>query len=479
MESWMHFLTMFYAGAVGDAIAASVVSSDAKHPRIYRPLQGSSSEEIGVLGQVTSHTESHLLLLQYFLDHNNRYETKTVLPVYGRWILTKPPLLSPLTAQLLYGSFDLKTFEQRRKKLYREHPLLKDPIFKENSASFIHVPVFLLQASDTNEDQANLSCRRDASLLADTTFAKQANILYLQLLLSYFRSQPFVLNVGKYRSLKIRNILRDAREGVERKMNVSNEDWVGHNLYLALYTHYHLDDFQKGIEWVLSLGGDLLTHTFVVACVLGAKLNTKLWTSAFFTTQLHLVLGADTKLGSLKRPSSLHPSMFPSLLNQMFSQEKVFPLLQSVPNRNHLSFYRSIHLVPVLYRQTSKKSRTYNAYFILDENTLVTVKVLEEAVPQKEMYTTQYWVQSLELRKNIANFSEILLHLQYEPSKTNLLFRGKPVRSDRAFVFVHHFARALVFHSIGESDAVFDLTLIAGEDALEIFYGKKYFLVEG
>lgn len=486
MEKLMKYLTVFYAASVGDAIAASALGSSGKFvPEIKTPMKNQESF-VGVLGQVTSNTEALLVLLRHLKKHKNKASVEDLIPTYGRWLLTQPPYIPTIEDELLYGVDSLANYEDRKQYLKETTSYIDDPVFLNNNASFVHVPAFIVQSTLESSE----SIAADSFLIADDPFVVECSKIFWNVLDAHINhhtegedgnmnKQDVYVDFARGDmllspdALEIIEEARDASSIASHNFNFISDEWVGHSLYLALYTHWHLEDFLEAMKLAIDLDGDLLVNTFVIACVMGAKLGPELLSDGYFEVQVSKVLSANTKEGEVPRPDLYHPSQFVPLLTDTKSQVFFFPKLQSSPNRNHLRMFLFGLKNQVAFSYRLFSSTGAKVYFIFPKQKVLALDFDKEGDFHYRLQT----FRRLESLREKSVYDAFLDDLQYDPSSTDLILKGKPGDPFETYTFIQHFAKALVYYEIGEMDSVIDLSSI-NKRKFATFYNKTFFSVE-
>jgi hypothetical protein len=120
--------------------------------------------------------------------------------------------------------------------------------------------------------------REDCNLTNPYEDCVSCNIFFLQILKKCLLRERFKLDEKMTDNLNIRKIISLAKNKIQLDLRYDIGSW-SNTLYCALYSYFHIDSFEIGMNWVVrnSSKKDMRENASIVGCILGAKLGERLY----------------------------------------------------------------------------------------------------------------------------------------------------------------------------------------------------------
>jgi len=355
---WWNALSMFYGGALGDALALPFercynrhtlpetcsetdrLELDRYHGKLEYPP--STIAKQGVIGQ-TSNATDRTMALCYSIIESEGY--------------------NPKIAGLEYEEWASGTNAQSDESLTRCAALALFPGEKYRNV--------VLDVDLTNPNDVN----------------REIGLLYVKILRELLWGKNGLHPLKEAIIPEIIEVIEQARRREIREISTSKNRWIVNSFYCALYCLFHFSDYMSAIRWVIRIGG----NTAIVGHLMGAKMGYKLFFVPQIETNLQILLTADPSEGEIPRPERYHAAHFSDITMDFCAMN---PLLKRKnDNIVHVKRFYENGKTPVIVKQLPESS--FVIYFFLPEELIVTVDI---HWVEDELYS----VQSIKLERKIS-----------------------------------------------------------------------------
>lgn len=471
---WWNVLSMFYGGALGDALGVpfefrySISVSKYNGKLEYKPMLKSRFQGVryGVVGQVSDDTEMTIALAQSIVNAGGKYSRDEAILQYIDWANSRP-LGMGVNTRKLFGGIKSKgkraiaTYEKHRSK--RFDPTHKDGISPKDAQSNGSLMRCAPLALSPGKNYENVIA--DVDLTNPNDVNREAGVIYVKLLRELlFGGMKGIDPLGSAKQPQIIEAIQQARNKDLRDVMKIGKGWVVHAFYCAVYCLLNFDDYTEAINWVIRLGGDTDTNAAIAGSLMGAKIGYPFLIDAKLEPNLLIMLQADTKDGNFPRPKKYTPAQFLPLSESLGQLSHYVSLTNT--NVDHVVHYYQRGKTPVWYNKLGDTNE-YRAYFILEAPSLAIVHV---SVDENNLFVVETMtIEPLASQKLISD-------IQRNPDLMGVAFDGTVSDMYPAYRFVARFTEALVNRALDEMNPDVRILDPANRN-YDVLYGLDFFLL--
>lgn len=358
---WWNALSMFYGGALGDALAFpfehcynnnnNCISSKTDHLKLdqYRgklEYPPSILAKKGVIGQ-TSDATDRIMVLCYSIIENGEYNAEMVSLEYEKWDIEK----------------DI-----------------------QSDVSLMRSAVFALFPGEKYQNVI-----MDVDLTNSDDLNREIGLIYVKILRELLLGKNGLYPLKDATIPEIINVIEQAQRGEIRDFIPSKNKWIVNSFYCALYCLFHFSDYMSAIHWVIRIGGNAV----VVGHLMGAKMGYKLFFVPQIETNLQILLTADPSPCEISQFGRYHAAHFSNITMDFCAMN---PLLKfKNDNIVHTKKFYENGKTPVIMKQSAKSS--FAVYFFLPKEMVGEVEI---QWVEDELYNAQFI--KLEQKMSIEDF---------------------------------------------------------------------------
>lgn len=230
----------------------------------------SGIKEIYPIGKISDVSELNILLLNYLLENNLKYNREEIILEYVKWTNNHSTRFQDLITKRLFNK------EIKNKDDFRDNfrKVFKIPENKHKSyLTYNAVSNSCLKRSIFLSFLPNIDIIRDSYLTNPNYDCKEITLTYVKALrMAYSNKSKDDIYLKCHRNCPIhfvRQIIDEAYDGTIKRVT-RNKDWIGHTIYCIFYAFFNYINYSTGIEWVILQGGDTKTNAALAGALLGA-----------------------------------------------------------------------------------------------------------------------------------------------------------------------------------------------------------------
>jgi len=488
---WWNVLSMFYGGALGDALGVpfefrySISVSKYNGKLEYKPMMRSRFQGVryGVVGQVSDDTEMTIALAQSIVNSGGKYNRDEAILQYIEWANSKPMGMGANTRKLFAGIKSkgkraIATYEKRRIKRFDSS--LKDginPKDAQSNGSLMRCAPLALSPGKNYENVIT-----DVDLTNPNDVNREAGVIYVKLLRELlFGGMSGIDPLGSAKQPEIIKAIRQARNKEVRDVMKIGRGWVAHAFYCAVYCLLNFDNYTEAINWVIRLGGDTDTNAAIAGSIMGAKIGYPFLIDTKLEPNLLIMLQANTKDGDFPRPKKYTPAHFLSISEDLGELSSYISMVNT--NTDHVVYYYKRGKTPMWYQKLDDTDK-YQAYFILeapedpkDKKFALSfweparIAIVDVSVDENNLFV----VENMRI-KPLAS-QKLIFDIQRNPKLMGVYFDdGTTTDMYLAYRFLARFTEALVNRALDEMNP--DVRILDPTNRnYDILYGRDFFLL--